>query len=148
MKLTLLLIFLFLPLSGSILAGVTVETIYYGGPILTMNDDQLRVEAVAVGEGKVLAVGSSDEIMKLKGKKTQTINLKGQAMIPGFVDAHGHVLVIGLQALSANMLPAPATRKNSGIPHGLIKSRMDMTASLLSALLMCQSMSGSKGFTT
>ena len=93
--------------SASSFASDEAEIIYYGGPILTMNDDQPRAEAVAVTEGKVLAVGSSQEIMKLKGQKTQVIDLKGQAMIPGFVDAHGHVLMIGLQAMSANMLPAP-----------------------------------------
>jgi predicted amidohydrolase YtcJ len=83
------------------------EIIYYGGPILTMNDDQPRSEAVAVADGKILAVGTSRDVMKLKGKETQPIDLKGQAMIPGFVDAHGHVLMIGFQSLSANMLPAP-----------------------------------------
>ena len=99
-------------LSASALAGNEAETIYYGGPVLTMNDDQPRAEAVAVSDGKVLAVGSSDEVMKLKGRKTQLIDLKGQTMIPGFVDAHGHVLMIGLQALSANMLPAPDGKVN------------------------------------
>jgi len=94
-------------LSASAFAGDGAEIIYQGGPILTMNDDQPRAEAVAVTDGKVLAVGFSKEVMKFKGNKTHIIDLKGQTMIPGFVDAHGHVLMIGLQALSANMLPAP-----------------------------------------
>jgi len=93
--------------SASVFARDEAETIYYGGPILTMNDDQPRAEALAVANGKVHAVGSSDEVMRLKGEETRLIDLKGKTMIPGFVDAHGHVLMIGLQALSANMLPAP-----------------------------------------
>ena len=88
-------------------AGDTAEVIYHGGPILTMHDAQPRAAAVAVASGKIAAVGSSNEVMKLKGKDTRIVDLSGQAMIPGFVDAHGHVLLIGLQALSANMLPAP-----------------------------------------
>lgn len=88
-------------------ASDTAEVIYQGGTILTMNDAQPRAEAVAVSSGKVTAVGSSDEVMELKGKNTRIVDMSGKAMIPGFVDAHGHVLMIGLQALSANMLPAP-----------------------------------------
>ena len=94
-------------LSVSAFASEEAEIIYYGGPILTMNNSQPRAEAVAVAKGKVLAVGSSHMVMKLKGNSTQVIDLKDRAMIPGFVDAHGHVLMIGLQAVSANMLPMP-----------------------------------------
>ena len=93
--------------SVSAFANGEAEIIYNGGSILTMSDVQPRAEAVAVADGKVLAVGSAQEVMKLKGKVTQVIDLNDQTMIPGFVDAHGHVLMIGLQAMSANMLPAP-----------------------------------------
>ena len=89
------------------LAQQTAERIWSGGPILTMNDQAMRAEAVAVAGGKILAVGSRDEVMKLKGPATQLIDLKGQTMVPGFVDAHGHIVVGGLQALSANLLAPP-----------------------------------------
>ncbi len=45
--------------------------------------------------------------MKLKGPKTEVIDLKGRALLPGFVDAHGHMTGGGLQALSANLLAPP-----------------------------------------
>ena len=45
--------------------------------------------------------------MKLKGPATQLVDLKGQTLVPGFVDAHGHIVVGGLQALSANLLAPP-----------------------------------------
>jgi predicted amidohydrolase YtcJ len=83
------------------------ERIWTGGPILTMNDQAMRAEAVAESGGRILAVGSRDQVMKLKGPKTQLIDLKGRALLPGFVDAHGHVVVGGLQALSANLLAPP-----------------------------------------
>jgi predicted amidohydrolase YtcJ len=109
--------------SVSAFANGEAEIIYNGGSILTMNDAQPRAEAVAVAGGKVLAVGSDQEVMKLKGKDTQVIDLQDQAMIPGFVDAHGHVLMIGLQAMSANMLPAPDGEVND-IPalQGVLKT--------------------------
>jgi predicted amidohydrolase YtcJ len=83
------------------------EIIYHGGPVLTMNDEQPRAESVAVADGRIMAVGSTRDVMVHRGEHTRLIDLKGQVLIPGFVDAHGHVLMIGLQALSANMLPAP-----------------------------------------
>jgi predicted amidohydrolase YtcJ len=92
--------------SGSVLAE-DAETIYYGGAILTMHDVEPRAEAVAVLADRILAVGSSASVMRFKGAGTRIVDLAGKAMLPGFVDAHGHVFLIGLQALSANMLPAP-----------------------------------------
>lgn len=76
-----------------------------------------------MANGKVLAVGESADVMKHKGKGTQLIDLKSRTMIPGFVDAHGHVLMIGLQALSANMLPAPDGEVNdiAALQHVLKK---------------------------
>jgi predicted amidohydrolase YtcJ len=88
-------------------AQQTADSIWSGGPILTMNDKAMRAEAVAVAHGKILAVGKRSEVMKLKGPSTQLVDLKGRTLVPGFVDAHGHVVIGGLQALSANLLAAP-----------------------------------------
>jgi predicted amidohydrolase YtcJ len=85
----------------------TADKIWTGGPILTMNDAAMRAEAVAVKDGKILAVGSKNDVLKTKGDKTEVIDLGGRALLPGFVDAHGHVMMGGLQALAANMLAPP-----------------------------------------
>ncbi|MCU0759628.1 MAG: amidohydrolase [Steroidobacteraceae bacterium] len=83
------------------------DRIWTGGPVLTMNDAAMRAEAVATKGGRIVAVGSKADVMKLQGPKTTVVDLGGRAMLPGFVDAHGHVVFGGLQALSANMLPPP-----------------------------------------
>jgi len=88
-------------------AQTVAERIWSGGAVLTMNDAAMRAEAVAEAGGKIIAVGRKAEVMKLKGPATQLIDLKGRALLPGFVDAHGHVLIGGLQALSANLLAPP-----------------------------------------
>jgi predicted amidohydrolase YtcJ len=93
--------------SQSVAAQDMAETIYLGGPILTINDDAPRAEAVAVKDGKIVAVGSLSEIMALQDEKTEIFDLGGRAMLPGFVDSHGHAVMGGLQALSANLLAAP-----------------------------------------
>ncbi len=83
------------------------DTIYRGGPIITINDDAPRAQAVAVADGKILAVGALAEVMAHQGDETQVFDLDGHTMLPGFVDSHGHVVMGGLQALSANLLAAP-----------------------------------------
>jgi predicted amidohydrolase YtcJ len=94
-------------LSAPAAAQQYAERIWSGGPILTMNDQAMRAEAVAEANGKILAVGSRSEVMTLKGPSTQLVDLQGRTLVPGFVDAHGHVVVGGLQALSANLLAPP-----------------------------------------
>ncbi len=83
------------------------DTIYSGGPILTINDDQPSAEAVAVRDGRILAVGSLADMAAHQGDGTVAFDLAGRAMLPGFVDSHGHVVMGGLQAWSANMLAPP-----------------------------------------
>ncbi len=113
-------------LSGSVLAADTADVIYSGGPIYTMNDALPKAEAVAVKDGKILAVGTSADVMKLKGDGTVLQDLKGQAMVPGFVDAHSHVYGVGVQALSANLL-APPDGNVKNIPD-LIQTLKDWAA--------------------
>ena len=94
-------------ISVSAFAEEIADSIYHNGIIITINDAQPRAEAVAVMDGKILAVGTKDEALKRKGDATKLIDLKGRTMLPGFFDAHGHVMGGGLQALSANVLAPP-----------------------------------------
>ncbi len=92
---------------ATVLAQEAAERIWTGGPILTMNDTAMRAEAVAERDGKIVAVGDLTEVMRVKGPDTRVIDLGGRTLLPGFYDAHGHVLIGGLQALSANLLAPP-----------------------------------------
>jgi predicted amidohydrolase YtcJ len=83
------------------------DAVYFGGPILTMDDARPRAEAVAVRGGRILAVGAKDEMLARAGRGAQLVDLGGRTLLPGFVDPHGHVSFVGLQAVSANLLPAP-----------------------------------------
>ena len=85
----------------------TADRIWSGGPILTMNDAAMRAEAVAEKGGRIVAIGTKAEVMKLKGRRTKLVDLGGRTLLPGFVDSHGHVLGGGLQALAANLLAPP-----------------------------------------
>ncbi|MEM7076165.1 MAG: amidohydrolase [Pseudomonadota bacterium] len=83
------------------------DTIYTGGPIVTINDARPDAEAVAVKDGVILAVGSLSDMLSHQSEETEIFDLNGRAMLPGFVDSHGHTVMGGLQALSANLLPPP-----------------------------------------
>ncbi|MBO9476665.1 amidohydrolase [Shimia sp. R11_0] len=83
------------------------DTIYSGGPILTMEDAAPRAEALATKDGRILAVGSLAEVLVHQGENTARYDLAGRTLLPGFVDSHGHVVMGGLQALSANLLAPP-----------------------------------------
>ncbi|WP_234999040.1 amidohydrolase [Ruegeria sp. AU67] len=93
--------------ANPIYAEVIADTIYSGGPILTINDAQPTSEAVAVKDGRIIAVGALADIATHQGDTTELFDLEGRAMLPGFVDSHGHAIMGGLQALSANLLAAP-----------------------------------------
>ncbi|MGB3598359.1 MAG: amidohydrolase family protein, partial [Pseudomonas neustonica] len=64
--------------------------IFFGGPILTVNANNEVVEALAVRDGIIVAVGSLDEVMGVRSADTQLVDLQGRALMPGFVAAHEH----------------------------------------------------------
>ena len=87
-------------------SAARAETIYVGD-IVTVNDAQPTAEAVAVKDGRILAVGSEDAVMAHRGDDTEVVQLGSHTMLPGFVDAHGHLKNVGFQALAADLLPPP-----------------------------------------
>lgn len=88
-------------------SATTVDTIYYGGDIVTVDDARPAVEAVAVKDGRIAAVGGLQQVQAQAGPGTQMVDLDGRTLLPGFVDAHSHVSLIGFQAGAANLLPGP-----------------------------------------
>jgi predicted amidohydrolase YtcJ len=85
----------------------TADRIYVGGAILTMEGKAPRAEALAIRGGRILAVGDRASVMRHAGSTTEVVDLAGRALLPGFVDSHGHVVGGGLQASSANLLAPP-----------------------------------------
>ena len=63
-----------------------------------------RVEAIAVKDGRILAVGTNDEIKKFHAKQTKTIDLGGHFVMPGFNDAHLHLANGGFEKLNVNLI--------------------------------------------
>src|SRR3990172_5444336 len=65
------------------------DTVLYNGKILTADAKFTIAEAVAIRDGKFLAVGPSSRILPMAGPKTQRIDLKGKTVTPGIYNMHG-----------------------------------------------------------
>lgn len=83
------------------------DTIYHGGPILTMVKDGDRTEALAVKDGLILAVGALSEVLACKGPDTKVVALKGKCLMPGFFDPHSHIVMQSVKFSTANLDPKP-----------------------------------------
>ena len=81
--------------SASALAATppVADAIWFNGPIITIDDQHPKAQAVAVKDGKILAVGDRQHVLKNKGPATQMLDLKGATLLPGFVDPHGLSLI-------------------------------------------------------
>ncbi|AON56899.1 amidohydrolase [Herbaspirillum seropedicae] len=77
-------------------ASVTPDLILLNGKIHTVDKQNPIAEAVAIGGGKFLEVGSAAEVMRLKQAATQVIDLGGRTVIPGLNDSHLHLIRGGL----------------------------------------------------
>ncbi len=67
------------------------DTIILNGKLLTMDADKPRAEAIALADGRILAVGSTAEIEALAGPETRRIDAAGGSVLPGFSENHMHL---------------------------------------------------------
>jgi predicted amidohydrolase YtcJ len=83
------------------------DVIYTGGDIITINDSQPTGEALAVKDGKIIAVGTKADVLKYKSNATKMVDLRGKTLLPGFFDAHSHLFVTTLSSIGADLYPPP-----------------------------------------
>jgi predicted amidohydrolase YtcJ len=108
------------PRSASLAAGhraaaVPAEAIYAHGVVWTGVPGALPAEALAVGGGRLLAVGSAAEVERYRGAATRTVDLGGRFVVPGLIDAHTHFLSGGFELAGVDLRgarnPAELTRR-------------------------------------
>lgn len=71
------------------------DLIITGANIFTVNDDAPWASAMAISEGKVVAIGTDDDVATYRNEGTQVQDLGGAFVTPGFVDAHNHHAIAG-----------------------------------------------------
>lgn len=78
------------------------DTVFVDGPVFTADTVRSRASAVAVSDGRIVAVGH-EEVRELIGANTEVIDLSGRMLVPGFQDAHVHPVWGGLDMLRCDL---------------------------------------------
>jgi len=84
--------------------GNKADLVFAGGKIRTSAHPSGFVEALAVRNGRIHALGTDDEIRELTGRRTRVVDLRGRLALPAFGDAHVHAVAGGLESLRCNLL--------------------------------------------
>ncbi|MDQ2930277.1 MAG: amidohydrolase family protein [Gemmatimonadota bacterium] len=92
------------PLSALAQAPQPADLIVTGGRIYTVDVTRPIVEAFAVRGGRFVLAGTTRDVMRLKGPKTELLDLHGATAYPGFIDAHAHLLGLGIALQSVDLV--------------------------------------------
>jgi predicted amidohydrolase YtcJ len=82
----------------------SADRVFVNGRVFTGRPARPRAEAVAVREGRIVAVGPGSEIEEAVGAGAEIVDLKGRLLCPGFQDAHVHPITAGLDRHRCNLL--------------------------------------------
>jgi predicted amidohydrolase YtcJ len=80
------------------------ELVILDAVIYTVDKNNPTAEAVAVKDGKIMEVGSAEDIRRYIGKNTEVIHAEGQFVMPGFIEGHGHFYGLGQSLINLNFL--------------------------------------------
>ncbi|MBY0434691.1 MAG: amidohydrolase family protein, partial [Cyclobacteriaceae bacterium] len=75
------------------------EIILYNGNIFTVNPKEPTAQALAIADGRLIAVGSNADVLRLATARTKKIDLGYKTVLPGFIDAHSHPANSGIKHL-------------------------------------------------
>lgn len=112
---------------GTMTAEFTPDLILSNGKIVTVDGQFSIAEAVAVFDGKIVAVGKDSDVSGLAGNRTQTVDLGGRCVVPGQMDAHVHFILAGLDALGNDAKVNIATLQSIEEVLGAIAERVKIT---------------------
>jgi len=86
--------------------ALVADLIIVNANVHTIDNQQPHAEAIAILGNRIAAVGSNNDIQRLKGSQTRVIDAKGQLVLPGFNDAHVHFMSGGFQLSSVDLRDA------------------------------------------
>lgn len=85
----------------------SADSVYINGNVITLDEQESVVSGLAVADGRIIAVGTSEKILSMVDDSTEVIDLQNNTLVPGFVDGHSHFSGVAAQAVTANLLPPP-----------------------------------------
>ena len=80
------------------------DLVLLNGKVVTVDDSRPEAQALAIAGDRIADIGSTQDMKRHVGPQTQVIDLKGQLVIPGFVEGHGHFRGVGLAQLNLNLM--------------------------------------------
>lgn len=102
--------------------AASADMVLTGGKILTMDTANPRAEALAVRGGRILAVGSDQQIKRRVSATTKVVDLAGKHVTPGLIDAHSHVIGFGQMQLKYVLLRPPKVNSFETLNNELAKA--------------------------
>ena len=84
----------------------TADLLLYGGHVLTFDPNRPEAQAVAIAAGRILAVGTEEELRSFVSPKTQTLACAGRTVLPGFIDPHLHLFAWASRYCGADLSAA------------------------------------------
>jgi predicted amidohydrolase YtcJ len=88
---------------ATLLFGQAPDAIYFNGKIVTVSSSKPTAQAVAILAGRFMAVGASDDILRLADSHTRRINLEGRCVLPGLIDSHVHPITSALSEIDGKI---------------------------------------------
>lgn len=110
-------------------AATPADRVFTGGPIYTGLEGPAMAELVAVDDGRIVYAGDAAGAEAFIGETTETIDLDGAAMFPGFTDAHAHVIGVGSRERTLNLEEVSSIAELQAAVAGAAE---DETASIIS----------------
>lgn len=98
--------YLFLVLGAVAIQAQPADIVLRYGKIVTMESSAPEVEALAARGGKIVALGTNQQIQSYIGPDTKIVNLRGRLAIPGFIEGHGHFMALGSSKTVLNLRDA------------------------------------------
>ncbi len=87
----------------AVAADPPADLVLLNGRVLSCDDSNQTFEAVAVRGARITAVGTTDSLKPLIGPSTKVVDLAGRALLPGFIECHGHLLMLGQQRIDVDL---------------------------------------------
>ena len=97
------------------------DLIIQNGMVYTVDEFKPTVEAVAVKNGKILAVGTVNSMRSLIGDNTKRLDLKGATMVPGLIEGHGHFMGVGYARMRLDLLSVSSYDELVDMVAGAVK---------------------------
>lgn len=105
-------------------SGTAADLVFRGGEVFTPDSPRPRAQAVAVRDGRIVAVGGA-EVEDLIGPRTEIVDLGGRLLVPGFQDAHVHPVWGGLDMLRCDLSQAATAEEYLATIARYARSRPD-----------------------